>query len=46
MKPPICVTNTCVTNWKQTGSFRIAVLLLAIAPLWLMLAVANTPAHA
>ena len=46
MKPPICVTNTCVTNWKQTGSFRIAVLLLAIAPLWLMLAVANTSAQA
>ena len=41
MKPPICVTNR-----KQTASFSIAGLMLAIAPLWLMLAVANTPARA
>ena len=42
MKSPICVTNICVTNRKQTASFRIAGLMLAIAPLWLMLAAANT----
>ena len=46
MKSPICVTNICVTNRKQTASFRIAGLMLAIAPLWLMLAAANTSAHA
>jgi len=34
-----------VTNRKHTASFRIASL-LAIAPLWLMLATANTSAHA
>ena len=42
MKSPICVTNICVTNRKQTASFRIAGLMLAIAPLWLMLAAAGT----
>jgi hypothetical protein len=31
---------------KQTASFRIVGLMLAIAPLWLMLAAANTSAHA
>ncbi len=41
MKFPICVTNR-----KHTASFRIASWLLAIAPLWLMLAAANTSAHA
>ena len=33
-------------NKKQTTSFRIVSLMLAIAPLWLMLAAANTSAHA
>ncbi len=42
MKSPICVTNSCVINRKQTASFSVAGLLLAIAPLWLMLAAANT----
>jgi hypothetical protein len=42
----ICVTNICVTPRKQTGSFRIAGSMLAIAPLWLMLAAANTLMHA
>ena len=46
MKSPICVTNICVTNRKQTASFSIAGLMLAIAPLWLMLAAANTSAYA
>ena len=46
MKSPICVSNICVTNRKQTASFSIAGLMLAIAPLWLMLAAANTPAYA
>ena len=46
MKSPICVTNICVTNRKQTASFSIAGLMLAIAPLWLMLAAANTSAQA
>ena len=46
MKSPICVSNICVTNRKQTASFRIAGLMLAIAPLWLMLAAANTSAYA
>jgi outer membrane protein assembly factor BamB len=41
MKSPIYVTNR-----KQTASFRIAGLLLAIAPLWLMLAAANMSVHA
>jgi glucose dehydrogenase len=42
MNSPICVTNICVANRKQTASFRIAGLMLAIAPLWLMLATANS----
>jgi hypothetical protein len=36
MKSPISVPK------KQTTSFRIVSLMLAIAPLWLMLATANT----
>jgi Domain of unknown function DUF11 len=46
MKSPICVSNICVTNSKQTASFSIVGLMLAIAPLWLMLAAANTSAYA
>src|SRR5262249_17446439 len=46
MKSPICVANICVTNRKQVASFRIARLMLAIAPLWFMLAVAGIVAHA
>jgi Domain of unknown function DUF11 len=46
MKSPICVSNICVINRKQTASFSIAGLMLAIAPLWLMLAAANTSACA
>ena len=46
MKSPICVSNICVTNRKQTASFSIVSLLLAIAPLWLMLAATNTSAPA
>ena len=42
MKSPICVANIRVPNRKQTASFRIVGLMLAIAPLWLMLAAANT----
>jgi hypothetical protein len=42
---PICLTNICVTNKRQTASFSIAGLVLAIAPLWLMLSVANTSAR-
>jgi outer membrane protein assembly factor BamB len=42
MKSPICVTNSCVINRKQTASFSVAGLILAIMPLWLMLAAANT----
>jgi uncharacterized repeat protein (TIGR01451 family) len=34
------------THRKQTTSFRIVALMLAIAPLWLMLAAANTSAYA
>ena len=41
MKFPIYVENR-----KQTASFRIVSLLLAIAPLWLMLAAAGRPALA
>jgi len=32
----------CVSHRKQTASFRIVGLILTIAPLWLMLATANT----
>jgi hypothetical protein len=46
MNSPICVTNIFVTNRKQTASFRMVGLMLAIAPLWLMLAIATTSAHA
>ena len=46
MKSPICVSNICVTSRKQTTSFSIAGLMLPIAPLWLMLAAANTSACA
>ncbi len=41
MKSPIALVNK-----KQTASFRIVSWLLAIAPLWLMLAAVNTSAHA
>ena len=41
MKSPISVPNR-----KHTASFRTLSLLLAIAPLWLMLAAAYTSAHA
>ena len=40
MNSPICLTRR-----KQTASFRIVSLLLAIVPLWLMLAPANTSAQ-
>ena len=46
MNSPICVSKICVTNRKHTASFRIASLLLAILPLWLLLAAANMTAHA
>src|SRR5580704_3499413 len=46
MKSPICVTNICVTNRKQTASFRMVGLMLTIAPLWLMLAAASNSALA
>ena len=46
MNSPICVPNTFVTNRKQTASFRTVGLMLTIASLWLMLATANTSAHA
>lgn len=45
MNSPICVPDICVTTRKQTALFKIAVLTLAIVPLWLM-AAANTSAHA
>ncbi len=41
MKFPLCLTHR-----KQTASFRMAGSMLAIAPLWLMLAAANTSAYA
>src|SRR5580704_17635676 len=41
MKSPICVTNR-----KQTASFRMVGSMLTIASLWLMLATANTSAYA
>jgi outer membrane protein assembly factor BamB len=46
MKSPICVTNICVTNRKQTASFRIAGLMLVIAPLLLLLGAAGTSVQA
>jgi len=42
---PICVSKICVTNRKQIASFWIVRSMLAIAPLWLMLAAANTSAQ-
>ena len=45
MNSPIRVTNIRVTNRKQSASFKIVSLMLATAPLWLMLAVANTSAQ-
>jgi outer membrane protein assembly factor BamB len=39
-------SSISVTNRKQTASFRIVGLMLTIAPLWLMLAAANTSAYA
>ncbi len=41
MKFPLCLTQR-----KQSASFSIAGSMLAIAPLWLMLAAANTSAYA
>ena len=41
----ICITSICV-NRKQTASFRIAGLMLAIVPLWVILAAVNTSANA
>jgi outer membrane protein assembly factor BamB len=40
MKSPICLVNR-----RQCASFRMACHMLAIAPLWLMLAAANLSAH-
>ena len=45
MDSPICVSKICVTNRKQIASFWIARSMLAIVPLWLMLAAANTSAQ-
>jgi lysophospholipase L1-like esterase len=39
-------SSICVTNRKRTASFRVAGLMLAIAPLLLMLSAADTSAHA
>jgi outer membrane protein assembly factor BamB len=36
----------CLTHRKQTASFRMTASMLAIAPLWLMLAAANTLGYA
>ncbi|MGC1294119.1 MAG: hypothetical protein WA869_03685 [Alloacidobacterium sp.] len=38
--------SLCLTQRKQTASLRMAGSMLAIAPLWLMLAAANTSAYA
>jgi outer membrane protein assembly factor BamB len=46
MKSSICVTNIRAANRKQPASFRMVGLMLTIAPLWLMLAAANTSAYA
>jgi outer membrane protein assembly factor BamB len=46
MKSATCVSKICVTNRKQAASFSIVGSMLAIAPLWLMLAAANPPGHA
>ena len=45
MKSPICVSKICVTSRKRTASLNMAGLMLAIAPLWLMLAL-GSPANA
>ena len=45
MNSRIGVRKICVTHRKHTASFKIAGSLLAIAPLWLMLATANTSAR-
>ena len=37
----VCATNICVPNKKQSASFNIASLMLAIVPLWLMLGTAG-----
>jgi hypothetical protein len=39
-------SSNSITNWKQTASFRIASLMLAIAPLWMMLARARASGYA
>ena len=46
MKSPTCVSKICVTNRRQTASFSIVGSMLAIAPLWPMLAAPNPPGHA
>ena len=46
MNSPICVSKICITNRKQTASFRMAGWMLTIAPLWLMLAAAGTSVQA
>ena len=45
MNSPICVNNIRVPHRKHIAPLKIAGLLLAIAPLWLMLATANTSAQ-
>ena len=45
MKSPTCVSNICVTSRKQTASFNIAGLMLAIAPLCLLLVTSNSSAQ-
>jgi hypothetical protein len=37
--------KSILTNRKQTASFRIVSFMLAVAPLWLILAAANTSAQ-
>ena len=46
MKFPICLSDICVPNRKQTASFSIAGLMFAIVPLWLMLATVGTSVQA
>ena len=45
MNSPICINNIRVPHRKYVASLKIAGLLLAIAPLWLMQATANTSAQ-
>lgn len=40
------MNTSILTNRKQIASYRIVSILLTIAPLWLMLAAANTQLHA